>query len=102
MQNFYLKNLDSINDMIKRNEMRIKSSNKRRLLSESELDDEADSNSNPSQNPSKNVTKIITLNSGFHFTKRLQNIKNDRMNTKNMSPHPSDSSSATEAIHLLP
>jgi hypothetical protein len=90
--------------MIKRNEIRIKSSNKRRLLSDSELDDEADSNSTTSaiqNNPCKSITKIITLNTGFHFTKKLQNIKADRLSMKPSTYSPEQiSTNEAEAIHL--
>jgi hypothetical protein len=56
--------------MIKRNDIRVRT-NKRRLLSDSEIDDESDSSQN----------KILSINSCLmQINKKLQNIKNDRLN----------------------
>ena len=56
--------------MIKRNDIRVRT-NKRRLLSDSEIDDESDSSQN----------KILSINSSLMQIKRkLLNIKNDRLN----------------------
>ncbi len=95
--------------MIKRNQIRINSSNKRSLLSENEFEDEADSSStnNATHSPCKNVTKIITLNSGFRFATKLQDIKNDRTqcsNTKNIQPQTQSGGlgSTNEAANMLP
>ena len=56
--------------MIKRNDIRVRT-NKRRLLSDSEIDDESDSSQN----------KILSINSCLmQINKKLQKIKNDRLN----------------------
>ena len=68
------KDLIAINEMIKRNEIKIKASHKKRILSDSELDDETDS-----ATAAANANKIITIYSGHHFTKKLKNIQNDRI-----------------------
>lgn len=71
------RSLIPINEMIKRNENKIKAStstNKRRLISDSELDDEADSSSQTSQ-------PKITVVSANNFAKKLQNISKERINS---------------------
>ena len=52
--------------MIKRNDIRVRT-NKRILLSDSEIDDESDSSQN----------KIIINSSIINFNKKIQNMKND-------------------------
>lgn len=64
--------------MIKKNEIRIRAANKRRMWSDSEIDDEADSSNSDSQH------KFLPINSSTmnNFAKKLLTIHKDRLNNQ--------------------